>query len=70
MVWEMTPWKPFEFEKIRREVDHLWDSFFEGRTGRRGGEAGQWLPSLDLSETKNEFVVKAELPGIDRKSVV
>lgn len=30
---------------------------------------GEWLPSLDLSETKNDIVVKAELPGIDTKDI-
>ena len=30
MAWEITPWKPFEFDRIRREMDRLWDSFLEG----------------------------------------
>jgi HSP20 family protein len=69
MVWELTPWKPFEFDRMRREIDRLWDSFFEGRPGRKAGEVGEWLPSLDVSETKNDLVVKAELPGMDPKDI-
>jgi len=69
MVWELTPWKPFEFDRMRREMDRLWDSFFEGRPGRKAGEVGEWLPSLDVSETKNDLVVKAELPGMDPKDI-
>ncbi len=69
MARELTLWRPFrELEKMRREMDHLWDYFFEERPGRRE-EVGQWLPSLDLSETKDEFVVKAEVPGIDPKNI-
>ena len=69
MAWEISPWRPFEFEKMRREMDRLWDSFFEGRPAKRGREEGEWLPSLDVSETKNELVVKAEIPGMDAKDI-
>jgi HSP20 family protein len=66
MVWEITPWRPFEFERLRKEMDRLWDSFFEGRPRVRIGE---WFPSLDVAETKNDIVVKVELPGMDQKDI-
>ena len=69
MAWEVTPWRPFEFERMRREMDRLWDSFFEGKPTRRAGEEREWVPSLDISETKGDLVVKAELPGIDPKDI-
>ena len=69
MAWEISPWRPFEFERMRKEMDRLWDSFFEGRPARRAREEGEWLPSLDVSETKGDLVVKAELPGIDPKDI-
>src|SRR5512135_1732690 len=69
MAWEISPWRPFEFERMRREMDRLWDSFFEGKPTRRAGGEGEWLPSLDVSETKGDLVVKAELPGIDPKDI-
>jgi HSP20 family protein len=75
MAWELTTWKPFrelapfrDFERMRRDMDRLWDSFFE--RGVRGREDdGEWLPSLDVAETKNEIVVKAEVPGLDPKDI-
>ncbi len=76
MAKEITIWKPFtelapfrEFDRMRRDMDRLWDSFLEGAPGRRDEERGEWLPSLDVSETKNELVVKAEVPGMDAKDV-
>jgi HSP20 family protein len=69
MAWEISPWRPFEFEKMRRDMDRLWDSFFEGRSVRKAQEEGEWHPSLDVSETKGDLVVKAELPGIDPKDI-
>ncbi|MDP2972769.1 MAG: Hsp20/alpha crystallin family protein [Deltaproteobacteria bacterium] len=70
MAWELTPWRPFrDMERMRREMGRLWDSFFEERPRRKVEEVGEWLPSLDVSETKNELVVKAELPGMDPKEI-
>jgi HSP20 family protein len=75
MAWELTTWRPFrelapfkDFERMRRDMDRLWDSFFE-RGVRRVDAEGEWLPSLDVAETKNEIVVKAELPGLDPKDI-
>jgi HSP20 family protein len=50
-------------------MDRVWDSFFEGRPSRRTREEGEWLPSLDVSETKSDLVVKAELPGMEAKDI-
>jgi HSP20 family protein len=70
MKGELAPWRPFrELERMRREMDRLWDSFFEERPQRKIEEFGEWGPSLDLSETKNDLIVKAEVPGIDPKDI-
>jgi len=76
MAKELEIWRPFrelsplrDFESMRRDMDRFWDSFFEGGRRKRSEEAGEWLPSLDVSETKNDLVVKAELPGIDPKDI-
>lgn len=76
MARELTIWKPSkevapfrDFERIRKEMDHFWDSFFDLEPRRRSGDAGDWFPSLDLSETKSEIVVKAEIPGMDPKDI-
>ncbi len=57
---------PFrDFDRVRREMDAFWDSFF----GRKVGEKGKWFPCIDLSETKDEIIVEAEVPGIDPKDI-
>jgi len=75
MARELTVWRPFreltpfrDFERMRSEMDRLWNSFFERGT-LRGEEGGEWLPSLDIAETKNEIVVKAEVPGLEAKDI-
>ena len=76
MAWELQTWKPFrelapfrDFERMRKEMDRFWDSFFDGGLRRRTEEGGEWLPSLDVAETKDELVVKAEVPGMEPKDI-
>jgi len=76
MARELQVWKPFrelapfrEFERMRREMDRLWDSFFERRPTKIE-EQGEFLPALDLAETDNELVVKCEVPGLEPKDIV
>jgi HSP20 family protein len=76
MAWELTTWKPSgeltpfrDFERMKEEMDCFWDSFLEGAFWKRGEDGTQRFPSLDVSETKNDFVVKAELPGMDLKDI-
>jgi HSP20 family protein len=66
---ELVPWSPFrELSTFRREMDRLYDRFFgEEPFGRRF--IGEWTPSVDVSETKNEVLVKAELPGLEAKDI-
>jgi len=49
-------------------MDSLWNRFFgETPLGRRVAE--EWWPTVDMSETKDSFILKAELPGLDAKDV-
>lgn len=66
---ELTPWRPFgELSSLRREMDRLWENFFGERPLTRMWQR-EWAPSLDVSETRDNFVVKAEVPGIDAKDI-
>ena len=66
---EMVPWRPFgELRSFRGEMDKLWDRFFGERPfGKDLSEA--WSPSVDISETEDNLLVKAELPGLEAKDV-
>ena len=65
---ELVPWRlGGSLGPFRKEMDKMWDEFFrEAPFSRRVTE---WTPSIDMSETKDNFVVKAELPGVDQKDV-
>jgi len=60
----LTRWDPFrEMMNLRRTVDRL----FDNTVATQGDEWAQPMPwglSLDVIENKDDFVVKASIPGI------
>jgi HSP20 family protein len=48
----------------------LFDSFFEDwSVPSLFGEDKNWIPAFDITENEKEYVVTAELPGIDSKEL-
>jgi len=62
-------WRPMRgFLDIREELDRLFDDLMS--TSELGyPAAGTWSPRVDVSETDDEIIVSAELPGIDREDI-
>jgi len=54
---------------LKREVDRLFERFLEPDWSGFPAATGEWVPSLDLSETKEALTVKVEIPGMDSKDV-
>jgi len=58
-----------EWERIQRAAEKsLMEPFGEGRSGEAAG-AHQWIPSADVYETLERWVVKMEVAGINREDV-
>jgi HSP20 family protein len=61
-------WEPVrELSTIQNEMNRLFNSFFEPypTTGGNGQSTQRrWVPPMDLVETENEFVLRADLPGV------
>lgn len=62
----LTPWSGIT--SLRQEMDRLFDRFFEPWR-EEFPVLGEWAPQLDISETKDALVVKAEVPGLDPKEI-
>lgn len=56
---------------FQREVNRMLDNFFRGDIYDEGtfGGTQMFAPALDLSETKDAYVIKAELPGMKKEDV-
>lgn len=64
---QLVQWNPF------REMDDLLARFQRGY-GRPATDDGSlplasWAPAVDISETPNEYLIKAELPGLKKEEI-
>lgn len=60
---------PFrEFEDILRRYSEPSGRNLLGRE-QEGVLSASWTPSVDINETKDAYVVKGELPGVDKENV-
>ena len=60
----ITPWTGF-----KREIDRLFDRMTGDWDLPEFKPLGDWMPRLDVSESKDAYLVKAEIPGIDPKEI-
>jgi len=62
-------WDPArELDTLQGDVNRLFDSFF-GRRGDATAGARRWVPAMDLVETGDSLVLRADLPGMDRDDI-
>jgi HSP20 family protein len=64
-------WEPVrELSSLQSEMNRLFNTFFDTPTaGGNGGAARRWVPSMDLVETAEHFVLRADLPGLSEADV-
>jgi HSP20 family protein len=71
-MFEVLPWKQNKknsTEKLRQEIDNMYDQFFEPTfmPASLFFGKGKWAPKLDVSEGKKDITIKAEIPGMNAK---
>jgi len=67
-------WDPTrELDSLQGEMNRLFSNFFDTpKAGSgNGGNGGtrRWIPAMDLVETQDHFVLKADLPGMSEGDV-
>jgi HSP20 family protein len=68
----MTHWNPFkEMDELSNQLSSLW-----GTSPNRiknglcaGSKVTDWTPRVDIVEDENEYLIKADLPAVDKKDV-
>jgi HSP20 family protein len=75
MRWDPFRWGPFkEMEKEMEELSNRFSRLLTRWPFREEGvgealTVSEWSPVVDISETDSEFLIKAEIPGVDKKDV-
>jgi HSP20 family protein len=64
---ELNPWTAFDrLPSLRDELSRLFDFALPTRDS---GLFSGWTPALDVYDEKDNFVVKAELPGLKKEDI-
>ena len=65
-------WEPVtELNTLQNEMNRLFNTFFDQPApASRGGVPGRrWIPAMDLVETGDQYVLRADLPGLSDEDV-
>jgi HSP20 family protein len=64
-------WEPLrEFSTLQNEMNRLFNTVFDTPAANGGGTTlRRWMPAMDLVETDDHFVLRADLPGLSEEDV-
>ena len=61
-------WEPLrELSSLQSEMNRLFNSAFDAPTS--GAALPRWVPAMDLVETGDHFVLRADLPGMSEEDI-
>jgi HSP20 family protein len=64
----ITRWDPFRnLSTLQDQVNRLFESSFKGNA--ENSSLTTWAPPVDIYETENELVIKADLPDVEEKDI-
>jgi len=67
-MMSITRYDPFrDLRSLQDEVNRLFSTSFSRSFGDEGIARGAWAPSVDIYENKDQIVLEAELPGMNRE---
>lgn len=72
-MWPATPFRLLE--RFANEIDSVFGDFGLGRSGlaargrTRGTSLDIWSPEIEVYQQNNEFVVRADLPGLRKEDI-
>ena len=67
----LTKWDPFrELEDMTQRLNRIFGhSLVSKDKGTEAMRAAEWAPAVDVSETDNEYTIKAEIPEVKKEDV-
>ena len=67
---QLAHWQPLrEMDDFVRRASRLFNHEVPAQPDEDGFNVAQWTPSADISETKKEYLIKAELPDVKKEDI-
>ncbi len=65
----LTRYEPWSLvNRLHNDLDRIFRGDYPGNDDSRGA-VSDWLPAVDVEETKESYVLRADLPGVDPKDI-
>jgi len=66
---DLMRWEPVsDMFELRDDMNRLLGDFFMTRKEKAMSKLG-WMPSVDVSESENEYTIKADIPGMKKEDI-
>jgi HSP20 family protein len=63
-------WEPVrELNTLHNEMNRLFNTLFDAPVPNGNASVRRWIPAMDLVETDENFVLRADLPGVSESDV-
>ena len=65
---ELVRWEPFDgLNRIQSRINDLFEETFGRPRATSNSPAGVWFPPVDILESKDSYLIRAELPGMKKE---
>src|SRR6476620_7904311 len=67
---ELVRWDQFEgVNRIQSRINDLFDDTFGRTRAQQSAATGVWYPPVDILESRDSYLIRAELPGMKKEDV-
>jgi len=67
---DLVRWEPFDgFTKMQSRINALFDEVFDRANGHSQAYSGVWGPPVDILESRDSYLIRAELPGMKKEDI-